>query len=135
MGKSIKQLADELGISKQALNKRIDKLGCRNQLLKNGNQWLIPESIENAIKEAFSTTNQTTTKEQSVDKMVDTILKQLEEKDRQIKEKDEQIKKLQQLLDQEQQLCAANHQKILMLEEKSKKPFWKIWFNKGEIQG
>ena len=34
MGKTIKQLADELGISKQAITKRIDNLGCRSELVK-----------------------------------------------------------------------------------------------------
>ena len=129
--KTIKQLADELGISKQALNKRIDNLGCRNQLSKSGNLWLIPESAENTIKNQFTdnqkATTKPTTEPTTVDTLVDTLLKQLDEKDNQIKAKDEQILKLQKLIDQEQQLHMATKQELLALEDKQaekKKWFW-----------
>lgn len=128
--KTIKQLADELGISKQALNKRIDNLGCRNQLSKNGNLWLIPESVENTIKSKFidnqKTTTKSTTVDSSVDTLVATLLKQLEEKDK-------QIETLLKTVDQAQQLQALAEQKIKLLEQKNEtpeepqKPRWKFW--------
>ena len=117
--KTIKQLADEIGISKQALNKRIDKLGCRNQLSKNGNQWLIPESLENRLKSEFTDNQQQPTKQQPVDILVDTLLKQLEEKDK-------QIETLMRTLDQAQQLQALAETKLKAIEDKQqpKKSFW-----------
>ena len=77
--KTIKQLADELGISKQALNKRIDNLGCRNQMSKNGNQWLIPESLENTLKSASNRQQRQPTRTTTVDTLVDTLIKQKKE--------------------------------------------------------
>ena len=128
--KTIKQLADELGISKQALNKRIDNLGCRNQLSKNGNLWLIPESVENTIKSEFidnqKATTKSTTVDSSVDTLVVTLLKQLEEKDK-------QIETLLKTVDQAQQLQALAEQKIKLLEQKNEtpeepqKPRWTFW--------
>ena len=120
--KTIKQLAEEMGISKQALNKRIDKLGCRNQLIKNGNTWLIPESLENTIKNTSNQQHRQPTQSATVDALVDTLIKQLEEKDK-------QIEQLQKALDQEQQLHALAQQKVMLLEQKSEEPKsrWKFW--------
>jgi len=120
--KTIKQLAEEMGISKQALNKRIDKLGCRNQLTKNGNTWLIPESLENTLKNASNQQHRQPTQSSTVDALVDTLIKQLEEKDK-------QIEQLQKALDQEQQLHALAQQKVMLLEQKSEEPKsrWKFW--------
>lgn len=118
--KTIKQLADEIGISKQALSKRIDNLGCRNQLSKNGNTWLIPESLEIKLKEYSNANHQQPTDNQLFDTLVDTLIKQLEEKDK-------QIESLQKALDQEQQLHALAQQKVLLLEQKDEQK--KHWWN------
>lgn len=53
MGKTIKQIADELGVSKQAVTKCIDNLGLRSTLTKNGNFFVVGDSQEKAIKQAF----------------------------------------------------------------------------------
>lgn len=54
MSKTIKQLADEIGVSKQAVTKCIDNLGLRSTLTKNGNYFLVGDSQEKAIKQAFA---------------------------------------------------------------------------------
>lgn len=54
MAKTIKQIADELGISKQAVFKRIDNLGLRSKLTKIDNQLMVEKEQENMIKSAFS---------------------------------------------------------------------------------
>ena len=117
--KTIKQLADEIGVSKTAVNKKIDNLGLRNQLSKIDNRWFIPESIENTIKNAFSDNPkaQTVTDNQSqtVSALVCTFQQQLEAKDR-------QIERLQELLDQEQKLRMVVEQRIQLLEEKKADP-------------
>jgi len=86
--KTIKQLADEIGVSKQAINKKIDNLGCRNQLTKNGNQWLIPESTENTIKNAFASSNKKanvdSNNSQTLDTLIAVLTDQLAQKDTQI---------------------------------------------------
>ncbi len=48
--KTIKEIADELGVSKQAIRNRIEKLSLQNEVHIVGNRMLIDEEIENCIK-------------------------------------------------------------------------------------
>lgn len=99
--KTIRQIADEIGVSKTAVNKQIANLGLRSGLRKNGNQFAIDEHQEALIKQAFSEKsqteieNQTQTKTQTenhevgdlvcvLQATIDTLQGQLEVKDRQI---------------------------------------------------
>ena len=52
-GKSIKQIADEIGVSKQAVRDKIAKLGLHGTLHKIGNQLCILKIQENLIKSSF----------------------------------------------------------------------------------
>lgn len=52
--KTIRQIADEIGVSKTAVNKQIANLGLRSGLRKNGNQFAIDEHQEALIKQSFS---------------------------------------------------------------------------------
>ena len=51
--KTVRQIADELGVSKTAVSKQIANLGLRSSLRKNGNQFAIDEQQEVLIKQAF----------------------------------------------------------------------------------
>lgn len=53
MAKTIRQIADEIGVSKTAVSKQIANLGLRSGLRKNGNQFAIDEQQEALIKQAF----------------------------------------------------------------------------------
>lgn len=137
MAKTIKQIADELGVSKQAVFKKIDNLGCRQQLTKIDNQFTVDENLENTIKKAFSekvntfkNVNQSSTKSSTdnqklTDYLTDT-LKVLQQQNellsRQLEEKDKQISNLQKLIDQSQQLQAIAENKIKLLEQKETPP-------------
>lgn len=137
MAKTIKQIADELGVSKQAVFKKIDNLGCRQQLTKIDNQFTVDEKLENTIKKAFSekvntfkNVNQSSTKSSTdnqklTDYLTDT-LKVLQQQNellsRQLEEKDKQISNLQKLIDQSQQLQAIAENKIKLLEQKETPP-------------
>lgn len=137
MAKTIKQIADELGVSKQAVFKKIDNLGCRQQLTKIDNQFTVDEKLENTIKKAFSekvntfkNVNQSSTKSSTdnqklTDYLTDT-LKVLQQQNellsRQLEEKDRQISNLQKLIDQSQQLQAIAENKIKLLEQKETPP-------------
>lgn len=57
--KSIRQIAEELGVSKTAVRKQIANLGLQSGLQKNGNQFAIDESQEAQIIRAFSGKSQT----------------------------------------------------------------------------
>ena len=50
--KTIRQIADEIGVSKTAVSKQIANLGLRSGLRKNGNQFAIDEHQEALIKQA-----------------------------------------------------------------------------------
>ena len=52
--KTIKQISAEIGVSKPAVRKKIEKLGISDRLEINGNKFLIDEETEKLIKSAFS---------------------------------------------------------------------------------
>lgn len=52
-GKTIKQIAEELGVSKTAIYKKIDNLGLRSSLRKIANQFTVDKTQEKLIIQAF----------------------------------------------------------------------------------
>jgi len=119
--KTIRQIADEIGVSKTAVNKQIANLGLRSGLRKNGNQFAIDEQQEALIKQAFSEKsqteieNQTQTKSQTevcdlvcvLQATIDTLQGQLEVKDRQIEQQAQTITRLTDALAAAQQTAVA----------------------------
>ena len=132
--KTIRQIADEIGVSKTAVNKQIANLGLRSGLRKNGNQFAIDEHQEALIKEAFSEkskpeiANQTQTKTQTenhevsdlvcvLQATIDTLQGQLEVKDRQIEKLTEALVAAQQTAAAAQALHAGTIQQQLLTGE------------------
>ena len=118
--KTIKQISDEIGVSKTAVRKKIDNLGLQTRLHKNGNQWLVDEMTENAVKSAFSKGQPETkagTSSQTESETISALVSALQSLQQQLEVKDEQIAYLQRLLDQQQQLQMIQ-QKPLQLEDK-----------------
>ena len=122
--KTIRQIADEIGVSKTAVSKQIANLGLRSGLRKNGNQFAIDEHQEALIKQAFSEKSQTEIENQSQTKTqtenhevgdlvcvlqatIDTLQGQLEVKDRQIEQQAQTITRLTDALAAAQQTAAA----------------------------
>lgn len=122
--KTIRQIADEIGVSKTAVNKQIANLGLRSGLRKNGNQFAIDEHQEDLIKQAFSEKSQTEIENQSQTKTqtenhevgdlvcvlqatIDTLQGQLEVKDRQIEQQAQTITRLTDALAAAQQTAVA----------------------------
>jgi broad-specificity NMP kinase len=146
--KTIRQIADEIGVSKTAVSKQIANLGLRSGLRKNGNQFAIDERQETLIKQAFFEKSQTENANQSQTKTqtenhevgdlvcvlqatIDTLQEQLEVKDRQIEKLTEALVAAQQTAAAAQALHAGTIQQQLITgeagadqqepEEKSKK--------------
>jgi len=138
MSKTIKQIADELGVSKTAVRKKMAVLFTDN----TGNQFAetvsgvvyITVSGENLIKQAFSkierkpvAENQPTTINDEVCDIlkatIDTLQKQLEIKDIQLAEKDKQLALQAQALIQQQQLHQTDQIKTLQLTSGEKPHF------------
>ncbi len=122
--KTIRQIADEIGVSKTAVNKQIANLGLRSGLRKNGNQFAIDEHQEALIKQAFFEKSQTEIENQSQTKTqtenhevgdlvcvlqatIDTLQGQLEVKDRQIEQQAQTITRLTDALAAAQQTAVA----------------------------
>lgn len=120
--KTIRQIADEIGVSKTAVNKQIANLGLRSGLRKNGNQFAIDEHQEALIKQAFSEKSQTEIENQSQTEIenhevgdlvcvlqatIDTLQGQLEVKDRQIEQQAQTITRLTDALAAAQQTAVA----------------------------
>lgn len=142
--KTIKQIADELGLDKQKVYRYIKKnhikevyQECISEALQKNGVKYYDEVAESLIKQGFSDNTISNEVHQEVhqkhinDTLIDTLLEQIREKDKQLKEKDNQIaekdnqmaalnKRLEEshrLLDQQQQLQAME-KKIQALEDK-----------------
>ena len=126
MAKTIRQIADEIGVSKTAVSKQIANLGLRSGLRKNGNQFAIDEQQEALIKQAFFEKTKTEIENQSQTKTqtenhevgdlvcvlratIDTLQGQLEVKDRQIEQQAKTITRLTDALTAAQQTAQALH--------------------------
>ena len=138
--KTIRQIADEIGVSKTAVSKQIENLGLRSSLRKNGNQFAIDEIQEKLIKQAFSgnetetkNANQSQTENHEVSDLVSVLQTTISVLKAELEAKDRQIEKLQMLLDQEQQLHALTAQQIKELPEQKEpdmteeKKWWQFW--------
>ena len=149
--KTIRQIADEIGVSKTAVNKQIANLGLRSGLRKNGNQFAIDEHQEALIKQAFSEKsqteieNQTQTKTQTenhevsdlvcvLQATIDTLQGQLEVKDKQIEKLTEALVAAQQTAAAAQALHAGTIQQQLITGEagvdQQEPEQKKSWFSK-----
>ena len=121
--KTIKQIADEVGVSKQAIRNQIAKLGLQSSLQKNGNQFAIDEEQETAIKQSFEkisqsentkqTQSNSQTENDSLCVVVSVLQEQLRVKDEQLAEKDKQIKDLTDTVkSQAQSINADRHNEL-----------------------
>lgn len=136
--KTILELSQEIGVSKVAINKKIQKLGLKNKLAKNGNMFLIDANQEKTIKQAFnySDDNQTDNKGAESyrinDNQVSTLITMLQGE---LEEKNRQIESLQTIINQEQALRMVTEQKLLALEQKEserKQGFFSRIFKPGK---
>lgn len=129
---TIKQLADELGVSKTAINKKVNENFKRKHFKKNGNRFVIDIDGQKAIKQMFNSSSDEKRKpdidkigkneNQKVSEVSDLVCvlkERLSISDEQNNKKDIQIEKLQKLLDQQQILTLQANKKIEELELKN----------------
>ena len=118
--KSIKQLADEIGVSKTAVRKQIENLGLRSSLRKTGNQFAISKPQEALILKAFMKDSQTKIGNQSetenievsdllftLQNTISMLQEQLNAKDQQIQMLNERLSDMTSALAAAQQTAAA----------------------------
>ena len=121
--KTLKELADELGVSKQAVRKHFDKLPPTLVPTKENGKYLLSLEIQNFISSKVSTVD--TTKVSTVDTLKDELIS---EKNNQITDLRKQNNDLRKLLDQQQQLQFKTQQmleeKTLLLDTARKRKWW-----------
>lgn len=136
---TVKDLAEQVGVSKQAISDKIKKLGLQNDLTRKGNRFVLNESQASLIKSAFQQTRQAQTQSnftnQNADLLYDivkTLQSQLEEKDKQIAYYQEENRRLSEMAAQSQALHAGTIQTQLLSEDNAKetqkrkwRPFWR----------
>lgn len=130
--KTIKNVADELGISKQKLYRYI-KSNYINEVHHETNVMYIDDVLENKLKQHFKSiethhdTTQNTSNDTQVIQSLNDMISHLKE---QIKEKDKQLEMNQELLKNQQILTLQANQKIELLEhqEEEKEEYKKTIF-------
>ncbi|NTK43157.1 HTH domain-containing protein, partial [Enterococcus faecium] len=106
--KTIKELAEELGISKQAIRKHFDKLPTKLTPKLIDGKYVISTKAQEFIRNSINQTNEV---DAEVDSSVDSVLvKELKEKNKQIEHLQNIIETQQKLLDQQQQLTLQANQ-------------------------
>lgn len=146
---TIKQLADELEVSKTAIRKHVNHLpeefvvvdtGKRLELPPETAQYIRDKVITNRMKVTSNATGRILgevsinlpEKQFPTDETISFLMEQIEIKDKQLETKDTIIKELTASLREQQRLSLRQFEKQeqLLLENeqlKSKKPWWKLW--------
>ncbi|MDT2991030.1 helix-turn-helix domain-containing protein [Enterococcus casseliflavus] len=146
---SIKELADELEVSKTAIRKHVNQLpeefvvvdtGKRLELPPETAQYIRDKVITNRMKVTSNATGRILgevsinlpEKQFPTDETISFLMEQIETKDKQLETKDTIIKELTASLRDQQRLSTLQleKQERLLLENeqlKSKKPWWKLW--------
>lgn len=127
--KTIRELADEIGVSKTAISNKVTQSQKRKWFAKDGNRFVINEKGQEAIKAMFPEGNHLKTKSKTQSnsptalRFINRIPKdylvykdQLSEKDKQIESLQKLLKDHQKLLDQQQQLTLQANQQIQRLQ-------------------
>lgn len=136
MSKTIKQIADELGVAKQQVYRYIRSNRINEAHQENGVMYY-DEAAETAIKQAFSKrtasneAHQNHINDTALEAVIDALKSQLDVKDRQIEQLQRTVEQLTTALSAAQALNAADKQQLLQLENKHT-PFWNKLFGKKE---
>lgn len=117
--KTIKELADELGVSKQAIRKHLAKLPPTLSVTKTGRVYTLNPDIQEFVrtKVTLGTSKVTDNNNNNINTEISTFEHQIGYLEIQINTKDKQINKLHELLDQQQQLTLQANQQIKQLQE------------------
>ena len=115
--KTIRELADELGVSKQRIHQIIAKLSPSKTPNKDGNRYVLNARDVKNIKESMGFENDQSPTSESTKRLVDydvylDVINSIKEKDEQIKSLLDVQKQTQNLLDQQQRL-ALQDKKLL----------------------
>jgi len=131
--KTVKEIADMIGVSKTTVARYIKSVGA-TESAQNGQTFLYDDAVVNLVVEAFSEkeTASTATHNNAVD-FKDEYISNLEETiiylKKEIEDKNNQFETLQTILNQQQQLLLYEQQKStkLLEENTDTKKWWHWW--------
>ena len=110
---TIKDLAEEIGVSKVAINKKVEHLGIKDQLTKDGNRYLLSDDLADMVRNAFKYRKENekgtpadTKGNIEVDEITAETIRALRE---QLAEKDRQINRLYDLLSERERSFQQSH--------------------------
>lgn len=115
--KSIKEIADELNVSKTAVRKKIANLGIGNQFAKIGNQFAINEEQEKLIKSAFLEKQSETKSETSSRTGSRTVGNQFAINEQELLAKNELIEALRNQIASQQEQIENQHEMIVRQQD------------------
>lgn len=121
MSKTVKELADDLGVSRQYIQKVISNLPATKKPTKLQHRYIIDNQAEAYIKALIlktdnKETNKATNSSSMANQKYEVALKeQIRLLKAQLDKKDDQLEKMQKLLDQSQQLQLMTEQKLKLL--------------------
>lgn len=120
MSKTIKEVADILGCSVQAVYNRLEKDFKPYLKIENGKKRIDDKVLEYLNKDNFSNkfSNDLKLNLNLLEKQNEQLIKELDFYKAEITEKNNQISELQKLLGQQQQLTLISENKLLLLDQK-----------------
>lgn len=122
---SVRDLSEELGISRQAVYKRISQLPKNRQPKKIDGVYKLTAPIVDLIKNLEDETTDVTTVDNPMVVMMETRINELKEVQKklyeQLEQKDKQIHQFQTLLDQQQRLTLQTNKQMEQLQLESYK--------------
>ena len=122
---SVKELSEELGISRQAVYKRINQLPISSQPKKIDGVYKLTAPIIDLIRNFEDVTTEVTTDDNPKVVMMETRINELKEVQKklyeQLDQKDKQLHQFQTLLDQQQRLTLQTNKQIEQLQLESSK--------------
>lgn len=145
---SIKELADELEVSKTAIRKHVNQLPEEFVVVDTGKRLELPPETAQHIRDKVITNRMKVTsnatgrilgevsinlpeKQFPTDETISFLMEQIETKDKQLETKDTIIKELTASLRDQQRLSTLQLEKqerlLLENEQLKKKPWWKFW--------
>jgi DeoR/GlpR family transcriptional regulator of sugar metabolism len=113
---SVRELSEELGISRQAVYKRINQLPKSSQPKKINGVYRLTDSIVDLIRDFEDVTTNVTTNDNQMVVIMETRINELKEVQKklyeQLDQKDKQLHQFQTLLDQQQRLTLQTNKQI-----------------------
>ena len=120
---SVKELSEELGISRQAVYKRINQLPKSSQPKKIDGVYKLTAPIIDLIRNFEDVSTDMTTDDNQIVVMMETRINELKEVQKklyeQLDQKDKQLHQFQTLLDQQQRLTLQTNKQIEQLQLES----------------